>query len=334
MSRIGIGVVTYNRRDVLAATVDRVHRLTRHLDVEFVVADDGSTDGTLDWLRDNDVPVIRGVNMDVAWNKNRALYLLAEIRGCEAVILLEDDTQPNKPGWEAEWIEAARLWGHANFAEPRLAEHFVSGAGTAADPFRSVHFTAQCSVFSRESLLYGGFYDSRFRGYGHEHVEHTRRLVRVGFGGTERWVDGAEEVRYVLLTGDLTVAPVASFQDAEQVERNLQIAQALMGEQGYRAPWRDDKELKQFRAEIAGALEARPQGFALHGAGGAEMKGWRSALQGWLGAGLVRVKIAIEYENTRFPYFVKPKVVIVGSAIHLIPSGNGSKHATSAGGTE
>ena len=132
MSRIGIGIVTYNRRDVLAATVDRVYRLTRHADVEFVVADDGSTDGTLEWLRDNDVPVIGGVNMGIAWNKNRALYLLAEMRGCEAVILLEDDTQPNKPGWEAEWIEAARLWGHANFAAPWMTSHLTGAACSAS----------------------------------------------------------------------------------------------------------------------------------------------------------------------------------------------------------
>lgn len=285
MSRIGIGIVTYNRRDVLAATVDRVYRLTRHADVEFVVADDGSTDGTLEWLRDNDVPVIGGVNMGIAWNKNRALYLLAEMRGCEAVILLEDDTQPNKPGWEAEWIEAARLWGHANFAAPWMTSHLTGGAGTAADPFRSRNVTAQCSVFSREALLYGGFYDSRFRGYGHEYVEHSRRLLRVGFGGTERWVDGEEEVRYMLLNGDLTVVNVPSFQNDEQVERNLHIAGTLMTEQGYRAPWRDDKELKQFRAEIASALDARPQGFALFGAGGAAVTGWQSALPGWLGGG-------------------------------------------------
>ena len=89
----------------------------------------------------------------------------------------------------------------------------------------------------------------------------------------------------MLLNGDLTVVNVPSFQNDEQVERNLHIAGTLMTEQGYRAPWRDDKELKQFRAEIASALDARPQGFALFGAGGAAVTGWQSALPGWLGGG-------------------------------------------------
>lgn len=265
MPRIGIGIVTYNRRDVLAATIEKLRRFTRHRDTDLVVADDGSTDGTLAWLRENNVPVVTGVNMGIAWNKNRALYLLSALLRCEAVILLEDDTQPAKPGWEAEWIAASTLWGHANFAAPWMRDHFISGQGTAQDPILCGEVTAQCAVFSRQSLLYGGFYDSRFKGYGHEHVEHTRRLVRVGFGGTDRFVDGKEQMRYKLIRGDLRVVEVPSFLDRAEVERNLAVAGPLMVDQTYRAPWRDDSELKQFRAEMHSALDARPNGFALHG---------------------------------------------------------------------
>ncbi len=265
VARIGIGIVTYNRREVLAATIEKVRRFTRHRAVDLVVADDGSTDGTLAWLRENGVPVVTGVNMGIAWNKNRALYLLSELLHCEAVILLEDDTQPAKAGWEADWIEAANLWGHANFAAPWMTHLFVSGQGTLADPILCGDVTAQCAVFSRESLLFGGFYDPRFKGYGHEHVEHTRRLVRVGFGGTDRVVDGKEQMRYKLLRGDLTVVDVPSFLDHAQAERNLAVAGPLMSDQTYRAPWRDDNELKQFRSEMRSALDSRPNGFALHG---------------------------------------------------------------------
>jgi glycosyltransferase involved in cell wall biosynthesis len=263
--RIGIGIVTYNRRDILAATVEKVRRFTRHPAVDFVVADDGSTDGTLGWLRDNDIPAVTGVNMGIAWNKNRALYFLSEMLGCETVILLEDDTQPSKPGWEDAWIAAGRFWGHANFAAPWMKDLFISGQGTPADPVLCDKLTAQCAVFSRESLLFGGFYDSRFRGYGHEHVEHTRRLVRVGFGGTDRIVDGHEQMRFKLIRGDISVVDVPSYENHEQAEQNRLIAGPLMTDQSYRAPWRDDAELKQFRAEMRSALDGRPHGFSLRG---------------------------------------------------------------------
>ena len=261
--RVGIGIVTYNRRDVLAATIEKVRRFTRHPNVDFVVADDGSTDGTLGWLRDNDVPVVGGVNMGIAWNKNRALYLLSEMLDCEVVILLEDDTQPSKPGWDEAWIEAAHLWGHANFAAPWMDQRFVSGQGTAADPFLCNDVTAQCAVFSRESLRYGGFYDSRFKGYGHEHVEHTHRLVRVGFGGVFERVDGRPRILFKLIRCAFDIADVPSFLNRAQVEQNLSIARPLMEDESYRVPWRNDGELKQFRAEMRSALDRGPNGFSL-----------------------------------------------------------------------
>jgi glycosyltransferase involved in cell wall biosynthesis len=283
VTRIGIGIVTYNRRDVLAATVDKVRRFTRHAAVDLVVADDGSTDGTLAWLRDNDVPVVAGVNMGIAWNKNRALYLLSEMLRCDAVILLEDDTQPAKQGWEAEWIAAARLWGHANFAAPWMRDLFLSGEGTATDPILCDAITAQCAVFSRESLLFGGFYDSRFKGYGHEHVEHTRRLVRVGFGGTDHFVDGQLQMRYKLIRGGVDVVSVPSFLDETQAECNRLIAGPLMMDQTFRAPWQNDTELKQLRAEMRSAIEGRPRGFSLRGFDRASPPGLGRRLRGLFG---------------------------------------------------
>ena len=128
---VGIGIVTFNRKDIVASTIDRVRQFTRDPDAVMVVADDGSSDGTLEMLREKQVPVITGVNMGIAWNKNRALFLLSHMLNCETVILLEDDTQPTRAGWEQEWITATRRWGHANFAADWMQEHFLSGAGTA-----------------------------------------------------------------------------------------------------------------------------------------------------------------------------------------------------------
>ena len=114
MPKIGIGIITYNRADLLADTIEQVRRFTRDPEACLVVADDGSSDGTLAMLRHQQVPVVTGINMGIAWNKNRALFLLAHCLGCETVVLLEDDTQPVEAGWEAAWAEASQRWGHVN----------------------------------------------------------------------------------------------------------------------------------------------------------------------------------------------------------------------------
>jgi hypothetical protein len=207
--------------------------------------------------------VITGVNMGIAWNKNRALFLLSHMLGCDTVILLEDDTRPNRSGWEADWIAAAERWGHANYAGGWMHEHFLSGAGTVDDPVRSKMVTAQCSAYSHLALTFAGYFDSRFQGYGHEHVEHTRRLVRVGYGGTDQRINGEEQVIYNLIKGAVTVVTSQSYYTEEEEQRNLQLARRIMGEQGYRSPWGEDSQLRQFRSEIESAMRDGPERFRL-----------------------------------------------------------------------
>jgi len=280
--RVGVGIVTFNRREILSGTIDRVRALTRHPDAALVVADDGSSDGTLTMLRDKQVPVIAGVNMGIAWNKNRALFLLSHMLGCETVILLEDDTRPDRASWEAEWIAAAERWGHANYARDFMQDRFVSGAGTASDPYLCKDVTAQCACFSSAALTYGGYLDPHFKGYGYEHAEHSRRLVRVGYGGTEQSIDGEQRVQFYLIKGHAKEVTSTSHQNAEQEERNLQLARELMGIQGYRAPWGKDNELRQFRSEIESAMSDGPDRFRLTPAGSQALPR-RPARRGWFG---------------------------------------------------
>lgn len=262
--RLGIGIITYNRAKVLEGTVDAVRRMTARSDVDLVIADDGSTDDTRDVLARMDAAMISGQNMGIAWNKNRALFVLSRLLDCETVILLEDDVRPQHFGWEAPWVAAAQRWGHANWAAPWMTQYFTEGAGTPDSPYESTAITAQCASFSRDSLIYGGYFDTRFRGFGHEHVEHTRRLVRVGYGGTDERVDGQERVRYKLIESPLTVIRAGSFSNEEEVERNVRIAHRAMAETTYRGAWADEDEMRQLRAEVERMQATVRNGFALN----------------------------------------------------------------------
>jgi GT2 family glycosyltransferase len=128
--RIGIGIITCNRKDVLAATLARVRAHTA-MPYELAVADDGSTDGTAEMVRAQNITLVTGRNMGIAWNKNRALFLLGAVMQCDAVILLEDDSFPTSDGWHHEWMQAALRWGHVNLAGAWFSDSFLSGTGTA-----------------------------------------------------------------------------------------------------------------------------------------------------------------------------------------------------------
>jgi glycosyltransferase involved in cell wall biosynthesis len=280
MPAVGIGIITYNRMELVAATIEAVRTLTRQVGAMLVVADDGSSDGTLAMLRDKQVPVVTGINMGIAWNKNRALFALSHLLGCDSVILLEDDTRPVEAGWESHWMEASRRWGHVNYAGEWMRHLFLSGSGTLDDPVRSLFLSAQCCGYSRDALTYAGYFDPRFRGYGHEHVEHSARLLRVGYGGGVEDVDGSPENVFKMIRGGVDVCVSKSHYNAEDEARNVKLAQQLMGQQGYRAPWGNDRELRQFRSEMESAMRGGAERFRIHGsqAGGVTAPSGRTGL--------------------------------------------------------
>jgi glycosyltransferase involved in cell wall biosynthesis len=251
--RLGIGIITFNRRALLSQTLDHVLRHTQYAATVVAVADDGSTDETREMLRSRQVLTVTGRNMGIAWNKNRALFLLFELLRCDVVILLEDDAHPVLDNWETEWMRAAVNWGHANAAVDWLHEHFMSGTGTAADPILSRRLSAQCAVFSREAVLFGGYFDTRFHGYGYEHVEHTCRLLRLGYGGEVSTTSGAI---FKLLRGgiDSRFVPSVIVQTEDQIERNRALAERLAWDFSYRAPWGNEDEARQFRGEMRHTL--------------------------------------------------------------------------------
>lgn len=245
--RVGIGVVTYNRKARVQQTIERIRELTSH-EYRLVVADDGSTDGTLQALSDQTM-VVTGENRGIAWNKNRALFFLKVHVRCDVIVLLEDDAFPTERDWLAGWVEAAQRWGHVNYAGTWFREAFMGGTGTARDPVTSHEVSGQCSAFSAEALDYVGYMDTRFGKYGFEHAEHSHRLRLAGFGGT------LDPDSYYLINGGVGVSGAeASTGNPDAIAANGEIYAAIMREDArYVGAWRDGEERARLLREMADA---------------------------------------------------------------------------------
>jgi hypothetical protein len=192
--------------------------------------------------------------MGIAWNKNRALFFLHRILDCDVVILLEDDCHPNDPGWHRRWVDAATKWGHINFGGDWLRGYFVSGSGDVHDPFVATVVSGQCSAFTRRALSVCGFFDSRFKNYGYEHAEHTRRFVQSGFGGEMRPAgEGKVQNYFYLLADNFTMLHVPSYHDEQSMASNWAAWEKMYRDPIYRQPWRTRAEFDQFRREIDAA---------------------------------------------------------------------------------
>ncbi len=249
---LGIAVVTYRRPERMRRLLDAITQLTQ-APHRVVVAEDGGHDGSVEWCRAHGYTVVTGANRGVAQNKNRGLFALAAL-GCDPLLLIEDDVYPVVAGWEGDWIEGTRRWGHLAYHHPKVARHTVGGAGTPADPFVNPAATAQCLSVSAAVLEEVGFLDSRFRGWGHEHAEWTTRIKRAGHGFKAiELSDGRRAKAQLYLQGGLESERAASFRDEEQARRNRELALGMQGEPVFRRPWRGEEGRQAFLAEQAAA---------------------------------------------------------------------------------
>jgi glycosyltransferase involved in cell wall biosynthesis len=245
---LGIVISTFDRRDLLISVVEAVQELTSH-QFELVVADDGSGDDTVEWCRSHDVPVVTGPNRGVAWNKNRGLFPISLLE-CDPIVLMEDDVYPTALGWEQEWIEATRRWHHLGFMHPKISGQTIGGRGTAEDPYTNPKATAQALSVSAEVLAKVGFFDSRFRGWGHEHAEWTTRIKRQGYGFRDLALPTGERVQALYyIDGNLRADDGRSYRDKLQVKANRDVFERIKGDPPFRYPWVDEQERGAFLAE-------------------------------------------------------------------------------------
>jgi glycosyltransferase involved in cell wall biosynthesis len=116
---ISVVIPTHDRRDLLAVTLDSVLRQTG-VELEVVVVDDGSTDGTLQFLRGIDDPRMRWINNDVPCGVQTARNQgIATTAGDWLAFVDDDDVwAPRKLSLQLEAAkETGRCWVYTGAVE-------------------------------------------------------------------------------------------------------------------------------------------------------------------------------------------------------------------------
>jgi glycosyltransferase involved in cell wall biosynthesis len=255
--RLGVAITTMNRRDIVVAQINTLRRLTGCA-FELVVCDDGSSDHTREAVMDLGEVVIAGVNRGTAWNKNRGLFYLMAVRGCDIVILLDDDVLPVEQDWQARWVEGATRYGHVNFIMPNMLAHLPDTDCTPENPGLTTKLLGCCIASHRYAWNMVGYMDSRFGKYGHEHTEFTNRFLCNGFGGVRHIVAGRMEHHYYVIGGGIQLQPATSSGTPEDIASNLKVWREIQHEdaQPFRPPWRDGQQRTEFLSEMRLALRS------------------------------------------------------------------------------
>lgn len=191
----GVAICTYNRGYQLTKIVKAVQK-TVPSGTRVVVCDDGSNDGEFPEQHYSAITV-RGPNLGVAANKNRALYALQD---CHYLCILEDDLMPTDTGWFESYERAAQLSGIHHFC--RVQDKLVPSQAPQFDTFmaaNNLHPTygpsprGDLTFLTATVLRVVGGFNPLFRGVGYAHGEWSARVQRAGLiNHPNKWVDIAE----------------------------------------------------------------------------------------------------------------------------------------------
>ena len=161
LGKIGIGITTFNRNDILKNTIDRIKKFTKE-PFKLVVVDDGSPEpihnASFRFEKNQGAPIA----------KNKCLELLSD---CEHIFLFDDDTFPINDGWVDAYLKTGIK--HLNYSF-RYKYNLVDGVRYLSNP-------NGCMMYVHNSVLQriGGF-DTGFKKYGYWHGAFSNRVYNAG----------------------------------------------------------------------------------------------------------------------------------------------------------
>lgn len=174
MIRIGIGISTKNRLNNLKVLIDSIKKYTTSIAYDLFVADDHSTDNTIDYLVKNEIEFTSGKELGPNLNKNR---LFKKFINYSYIFILEDDIEIVKEGWVEKFILASTL---SNLPFLQYYPENAFEAKTIGQDIKiaySYELNTECLFYTRRVLEKVGGIDSIFKTYGYGCQEMYKRII-------------------------------------------------------------------------------------------------------------------------------------------------------------
>lgn len=201
MVSVGIGIPTYNRLESLKRTIKSLKENISQ-PYEWMVAVDGSDDGTVEWLKENKYEYTNQKREGVCVAKNK---ILKRFQNHDYIFIVEDDVLFLKPDVFQLYMEACKTFSiqHFNFLIP---DQRVEAKPTRKSGDLKLMYSkllGGCfSTYTKEIIRKVGGFNPRFKGYGHGHCEYTLRISRARL--TTPWNQFAHLVnaeKYIIHSG-------------------------------------------------------------------------------------------------------------------------------------
>jgi glycosyltransferase involved in cell wall biosynthesis len=219
--RLVLAVKTWNRLDYLKRCLDSfLETRSKAFHWNILVADDGSTDGTLEYLERLSLPV------PFHLIKNRGAYACGQFNSLNDLALAiqydvcfhaDDDVIFVKPGWDKLYLNAMRQGGIPHLCYRNL-QHYESLVRKQKNPLfnipqPTIDESGLCASYVDVLSCDGSFFtvtpqifwrvgyadESNFPIRGQWHIDYSARCVRAGFNREKSFFDARNSNDYITL---------------------------------------------------------------------------------------------------------------------------------------
>lgn len=272
-----LAITTYNRLPYLKRCVDS-WKITKSKITTWtlIIADDGSTDGTIEYLDQLDVPdstlmLIKNKRIGVHQQVNTILAGLDRLN-FDFCFKVDDDIFFKKAGWDIAYYETAMKSGYHHLVycdsiwakeqqkvKPTVKENLVSAVGL-------FNIQGHFYTITPDVLQQVGYFDVDnfgFRGMGH--VDYTARCARKGFTDIENPWDLKDSMQYFESVDDTYQSALPAIQIAAYDELNRERkTEIIKNRKSAYVPYQEinHKLWDQFQKEVLEALSIKAKNAA------------------------------------------------------------------------
>jgi len=187
-NNIGIGIMSYQREDILRRLIDSIIKHTDLRKTTVFISDDGSDDpGLVKYLSEladtNNFVVLKNPDrIGIAGNSNRLIRCLTRFK---YGMILNDDVEILRNDWEYYYVDAMRRTGMHHFLYRQVGVYGAKigdSISIGEINLRKVDEKPHGAVmaFTREMLVKCGYFNESYGIYGMEHVDWSQKVWEMG----------------------------------------------------------------------------------------------------------------------------------------------------------
>jgi GT2 family glycosyltransferase len=184
VSKNSLMMVTFNRLELTKQTIENIYSVTK--DFNFIIVDNGSSDGTIDYLKDlqktkNNIHLfLYEKNTGIATGRNRGLKIAKDLN-TEIFVTIDNDVLLPE-NWLEDCISVLNC-GYGvtgvNFEKETFPLHNINGVMVQHKSQGNIG--TACKAFNKKVFDRVGYFTTKYKGYAHEDANFSFRCRIAGF---------------------------------------------------------------------------------------------------------------------------------------------------------